>query len=165
MSNDMLRGMMSSEPASPSLANLRRYRADRLALKLWSLEHGALSWAPASPRARPNPASRDRIVTQPDPPGYLTIYLDDLPRLGIEGHVCRLWRSDYERVLGELRAEEREALERYLRLSFDHKGRPRAYHLYYSTPRGFRPNWDRPPEPEVLAAVDVLVDNLEVVHT
>ena len=44
-------------------ANLRRYRADRLALKLWSLEHGALSWTPASPRARPNPGSRDRIVT------------------------------------------------------------------------------------------------------
>ncbi len=49
--------------------NLRRYRADRLALKLWSLEYGLLSWTPASPRARPNPGSRDRIVTQPDPPG------------------------------------------------------------------------------------------------
>ena len=146
-------------------ANLRRYRADRLALKLWSLEHGALSWTPASPRARPNPGSRDRIVTQPDPPGYLTIYLDDLPRLGIEGHVCRLWRSDYERILGELRAEEREALEAYLRLSFDHRGRPRAYHLYYSIGggRNFRPNPDRPPDPLVLRAMDRIVGELEVV--
>lgn len=143
--------------------NLRRYRADRLALKLWSLEHGLLFWTPASPRARPNPASRDRIITQPDPPGYLTIYCDDLPRLEIEGHVCRLWRSDHRCVVEGMRAEEREALERYLRLSVDARGRSRAYHLYYVTSRVFRPNWDRPPEPELLRAMDQLVGVLELV--
>ncbi len=145
--------------------NLRRYRADRLALKLWSLEHGALSWTPASARTKPKPGSYDRIVTQPDPPGYLTIYLDDLPRLGIEGHVCRLWRSDHRCVVEGMRAEEREALEAYLRLSFDHRGRPRAYHLYYSigAARNFRPNPDRPPDPLVLRAMDQLVGVLELV--
>ena len=145
--------------------NIRRYQADRVAFKLWHLTHGNLHWTPASSRSRPNPRSSDRIVTHPDPPGYLTIYLDDIPVFDIKGHVCRLWRSAYHKALQRMSEDEGIALNDYLHTWADPKGRPRHYHLYYRRRDGFEPNYDRPPSQHLIDAIFKIVAELDWVVT